>query len=222
MQINRTRLILIGLVVVAIGVLALTWFLGVSPQLASWSDSDQQYEQTKSRNDAAQIKANRLRQQYAKLDDLKAELAQYQQGVPVTDQSPALIRQVNQAASSSGVTIKQFVVGDAQIYAPPQWFSAPDTGGRLVTSPITIQASGSTDQLRAFVGNIQGMKRYLTISDVSYAVDDSGDGTTANINGTAWVLQSAEAAAAANPSPSSSASASGSASASASSTSAAK
>lgn len=222
MQINRTRLILIALAIVAVGVLALTWFLGISPQLSSWSQSNQQYEQTKDQNDVAQIKANRLRQQYAKLGDLKAELAKYQRGIPITASSPVLIRQVNEAKDSSGVTIKQFTVNDAQTYTAPQWFSAPDTSGRLVNSSITIQADGTVDQLRSFVVNLQNMQRYLTVSGVSYAVGDAKTSPTVSVTGTVWVLQSAEAAAAANPSPSSSASASGSASASASSTSAAK
>lgn len=211
MQINRTRILLVVAGVVAALVLVLTWFVGVGPQLSNLNDSAQQYQQTKQQNDAEQIKVARLKAQYATLDQLKTQLSDLQQGVPVTLDEPGLVRQLNSAAGASGASATGLTLDDATLYAAPSWYKAPDTGGRLAGVGLTVTATGTDAQLRQFVRQVQRMPRYYTVSDVKYdAGDQSGEKVT--ITGTAWVMISAAAAqkAAASASPSASASASAS------------
>jgi len=193
---TRARLLLIGLVLVAVGVLALSWFLGVDPQLKTLERAKADTAQEKGLNDIEQIAVAGLKQQSENLDEYRKELSGYQEAIPQTHELSNLFRQLASAESATGIEVESLTSSPIQAYSPPEWQQpAPNTGaGRMVGLTIEMTATGDQTKLRDFVSRVQKLDRYVTVNSVAYTVGK--DGSKAQLTGTTWVLISAEAAAA--------------------------
>lgn len=194
---TQSRLLLIGLILLAVGAVALGWFLGVDPQLKALDRAKQETTQEKMLNDAEQIAVGNLKVQNDSIDELRKELEDFQLGIPQTDRESRMLRLIRTASSGSGATVTGIETSELGTYLPPEWQQpAPNTGqGRLVALSVVIQAEGSVSQLQGFVSRVQRLDRYITVDSVAYS--DGKAGTKVKITGVAWVLLSPEAAAAA-------------------------
>ncbi|MGO2654708.1 MAG: type 4a pilus biogenesis protein PilO [Pseudoclavibacter sp.] len=187
---NRSRILLAALAVAGVFVLILSWFVGVSPQLDALNTANTSLASQKSQNDLQQIAVQKLKTQYENIDQLRSELEAYRQGVPDGLEESSLDRQIDAAASSAGVTITGRSYADVAAYAADSWLPAPTvSGGTLVIVPLTIEATGSLDQMKGFVQNLQTQARYITISGVQYT---AGEDNKVQVTAATWLIQKQE------------------------------
>jgi Tfp pilus assembly protein PilO len=116
---NAQRLWLIGTAIVAVGVLVLGWFVGVSPQLAAMSATDQQRAGVDAQNAATEATVARLADDFDGLDALEAERDELRQSIPVTHNKSLFVDQVDALAAASGTTVTQLSTASLVAYEPP-------------------------------------------------------------------------------------------------------
>ncbi|CAG7600982.1 type 4a pilus biogenesis protein PilO [Leucobacter soli] len=193
---SRGRLLLIGLILLAVGAVALSWLLGVEPQLKALDQAKEATAQERGLNDIEQVAVAGLKAQSENLREYKRDLGEYQDAIPETAQLPDLLRELESAGSRADVTIEKLTTSPILAYTPPEWQQpAPSTGdGRLVGITIEMEATGDQTKLRDFVSRVQKLDRYITVGSVAYAVGT--EASKVQVTGTTWVLMTAEAAAA--------------------------
>lgn len=173
---TRTLMLLGGVLIAAI--LAMGWFLGVSPQLDAASSADEQREEVEQRNQLEQLTLQQLEEQFANLPALTAELATLRQSVPGTARIEALSRQIFDLLQQTGTSLATFTAGDAV----PLSESADDTtvipagvsADRFATIDVSMSISGSREAVIAFIEGLQTGERLALLTDVSLSTDDEG------------------------------------------------
>ncbi|MFS0704175.1 hypothetical protein AB6N23_06580 [Cellulomonas sp. 179-A 9B4 NHS] len=107
-----------GTVVVSVLVLALAYFLAISPTLASASTARSDTDAAEMRNGQLQVQLTELKAQFANLDASKAELAALQKQIPSDAQLSEYLRTMQAHAEASGVTIVEMDVAEPEAVAP--------------------------------------------------------------------------------------------------------
>lgn len=192
-----------GAVFVALMVLALGWFLAISPQLDRASQAREETEAARQQNVVQTQRLATLRQQYEEIDSYKAELAAIHQQIPTTGQMPALVREVNAAAQRSSVTVLSVLPGTPETFfaaAPSQPTvqpeasdagdaeseasddaPAPVAGGApgvdgMVAVPVQVTVLGSYDAARTFVAELQtGIDRLFVVTTFDVTGQDEAE-----------------------------------------------
>lgn len=181
---HRLTLIIIG--VLAGAILFGGWLVGVQPQIARIDAANAQTSSIEKINDAQQAANEALKADNENLPQYKAELAAKQSEIPAGRSQQELINQLDAAASSAGVTISSLRFDVAADYLPPTGVDVTGvSGGTLIQIPLTLNASGTREQLEQFVGNLQASSRIVTISASSYS---GGEEPTVELTGATWVL----------------------------------
>jgi Tfp pilus assembly protein PilO len=190
---RRDRLWAGGGALAAVGLLAIGWFLLISPQseqtarLAADADAAQQ------RLIPLRHRLVELRQQNGKLAEYEARLARGRQALPTTSGLTDFLRELETAGTAAGVTVTSVVVG-----APTQ---TPVAGAKLYALPITLTGTGTVAQCDEFLVQLQQKQpRAVLISTVNEvpAADSSTLGGTVTLT---VGLQTFVAPAAATPAP---------------------
>jgi Tfp pilus assembly protein PilO len=196
------RMWVVGGVLCAAVLLAISWFFLVSPQ----------HDQTGSLNAEAASAAKRvtsLQQRLAELRKQNEHLAQYQdqlandrKALPTSSGLSDLLRELQAAGDATGVSVSGLSVGGAASAAAP--------GGPVYALPLTVTAKGPVERLDKFLDQLQQVQpRALLINTATVTV--AKDGVTLALTIEAFVAASApvpSASASASVSPSASASAS--------------
>lgn len=188
------RIWMFGVALAAVVIVALGWLFGISPTLTQAELVSSQAQSADTQNAAQQIALVRLKSQYDKLPESKAQLIKLQLAVPATATLDDFLDQLQQLAQSTGVTITGFTAAEATLYgggeaaaaAPkPAATAAPTPSGstspsatpaatapasgvtdRLFSVPITITVKGNPDQVIAFTDVSQkGTRLFLVTSD---------------------------------------------------------
>jgi Tfp pilus assembly protein PilO len=203
---NRTRLWTIGSVLLMVLILAGGYVLGVQPQLAAASTSDQDRLNQEAQNAVLATDLNALKTQFESIDDVRAELADIRLEIPQAADLDDLIDQLSVFASESGVTITDYVAGEATVFVPSvdgaveqaeePVANADPSASQFVTLPIDITLEGNYDSLLSFLNSAQLGKRLF----LAYGVDVSNDEEDANkyvlkVSGFAYVVTGADGAA---------------------------
>ncbi len=143
-----------GTAFVAVVLIAMAWFLLVSPVLATAAETRDQTESTEAQNAALQKKVNELKADFANLDQYKAELATIAtQITPALDLAP-YIRQIDELALANEVVVLEMTPQTPYLVTLAE---APTTGagsgGAVSTeaapspspSPSATAGPGATD-----------------------------------------------------------------------------
>lgn len=95
-----------GTAFISVVIMAMAWFLLVSPVLATAADTQSQTESTEAQNADLQIKVNKLKADFAHIDEYKADLAKIaKQITPTLDLAP-YIRQIDEIATEVEVSVQ--------------------------------------------------------------------------------------------------------------------
>jgi len=181
---HRLSLIVIGILAVAI--VAGGWFVGIQPQLDRMSTANSQTQSIAQLNDVQQLAIDALAAENEHLDQYKADLSEEHKRIPASRSQQELINQIDAAATAAGVTVRTLRFDAATEYVAPEGVDVtPPSSGRLVAIPMTLTADGDRAQLEAFVGSLQQSDRIVTISGSRYS---SGDVDSIELTGTTWVL----------------------------------
>jgi hypothetical protein len=116
---NAQRLWMLGAAIVAAGLLALGWFVGVSPQLAMMAATDEQRRGVDAQNAATEAAVARLEKDFDDLDVLEAERDALRESIPVTHNKSLFVDQVNALAEGSSTRVTQLNTSPLMPYAPP-------------------------------------------------------------------------------------------------------
>ena len=137
---DKNKIWLIGSVLAMVLILALGGLLVVQPQLAAAAVADVDKTAVEASNAGQAAVLDQLRQDFAGIDVLRAELAPLNESVPSGTEMPAFVNQLDALASASQVTLTEISVADAVPYAP---VVAPVAAAPTAESGATTSASPS-------------------------------------------------------------------------------
>lgn len=210
---TANRMWMLGVSLAAVVIVALGWLFAISPVLAQADLASSQAQSADAQNAAQRIAIVRLKGQYEKLPELRADLAKLQLAVPETSNLDDFLDQLQQLAQSTGVTITNFTADEATPYggvpgaAPaPTKTETPQADGtptapakssagvkdRLFTIPITIVVKGSPGQVMAFTDASQkGNRFFLVTTDAFTGSRDHPEDDGGTLTGFVFVVKDA-------------------------------
>ncbi len=109
-----------GTAIAALIILIASWFLVISPKLASADEDRAQTTAGLERNRVLQNQLNSLKKQFENLPATKADLAALRKQIPATVHETDFIRTISEFADASGVFTTVFTEQDALPYVAPQ------------------------------------------------------------------------------------------------------
>lgn len=131
-----------GTVFAALVILAATYFLAVSPMLATASDTRAEVASTQLSNDLLQLKIKKLAADFAKLPEYKADLAAIRVQIPVGADLSGYLRQLDTIAVAHSVTVTAVGPSPAQTVVPAVPAVAPAAAAAPTPAPTaTVSAA---------------------------------------------------------------------------------
>ncbi len=198
---NRVWLFIAG--VAGVAILALGWFLGVSPKLDEMAAANEQRSSVEALNVQHEKKLAALKKDFAQLDTLKEQLAAAQQSLPPGDDLSTFLGELHSLEGTSGVVLTSFGAGDGLNYlaAPGEVTDPLVTADNFIAIPIDLTVQGTRPQVIEFINDLQYGNRLflvikLTVTQAANAgvVDPEseeipvGDAYEGNISGFVYVL----------------------------------
>lgn len=200
---NRQRLWVIGSVVLTIAILVLGWFLAISPVLGAAATANSQRADVDAENVKQEQVLAQLKLDFENIDELRAERAKLELAIPSDESLDLFLDELSSLAGASGVTVVT-VAG-----ATPSPFVAREglevslvDGTNLLSLPVTLTVTGSSQQVFDFLSRLQQAERLFVPDALGLAVvtgtsttgadgkpvPSSGTVITASIAGLAYVL----------------------------------
>jgi len=201
---NVTRMISIAMGLLAVGVLALGWFLGISPILAQGAAAEAQRTSVELQNAQLSAELASLKADFETIDEARAELEVLGEAVPAGAETAELSAQISGAASAAGAAVTSLTYTNPTLYtAGAADGTAATTGAlagsapsgvlltRLYTMSISGTVLGSNDQVNQFLATLQGLPRLLVVTDVR--VSGPAEARTMDFSAAALILSDAPA-----------------------------
>lgn len=160
--------------VLGIAILAMGWFLGVSPKLDEMNAANAQRATVDAQNLQHEATLAALKTEFDKIDELKSELADYQVALPPGDELSTFLGELHKLEASSGVTVKSFSASDAQQYiaaAGAVTVSPLVTADNFVAITIGLTVEGTRAQVISFVNDLQYGDRLFLVNKVTLGQD---------------------------------------------------
>jgi Tfp pilus assembly protein PilO len=182
--VNGNRLMSIVLGMLSVGVLALGWFLGISPKLAEATASDSERQLVDTQNASYEAQLVQLASDFDRKAELQAELDKLAVAIPADNGLEDLLDILNGAAGATGVVIDSFTAGEA---APPVLADdgSVDANAPLLI-PITVAVSGPFDGIVAFGELVQTAPRLTIVSALTATRGTDKD--TGTLTGAVYVI----------------------------------
>jgi len=186
---NSNRLWTLGAVLVIVGLLAATWFLGVSPQLAAAQLADSERAGIETQNVANQSTLTSLKAQFEKIDELRAELAESREVVPASVQQSLLIGQIGDFAKANDVKISLASFSDPEASiagssTDPELSAAmalvsPES---FLVVPLSMTIHGEYTDVMNFIDDLQTGTRLVLVFEVTMPEGRAKKGETVDIS----------------------------------------
>ena len=109
---------ILGTALASLAILAMVWFLGVSPALSEASEAKAETKTVTERNTTLRTETAELADEFNRLPDLQAKLAALHIQIPGDDEVSAFNRFIGEVAASRGVTILSVTADPAQMVLP--------------------------------------------------------------------------------------------------------
>ena len=198
---NKLWLVIAG--VAGVAILALGWFLGVSPKLDEMAAANEERAGVEAQNILHQKKLDALKKEFEQIDTLKEQLAEAQQSLPPGDDLSTFLGELHTLEGTSGVVLTSFGAGDGLNYvaAPGEVTDPLVTADNFIAIPIDLTVQGTRPQVIEFISNLQYGKRLflvikLTVAQSTNAVvpdpdseeEPVGGAYEGNISGFVYVL----------------------------------
>ncbi|HYN96629.1 MAG TPA: type 4a pilus biogenesis protein PilO [Pilimelia sp.] len=166
---NANRLWVLGGALGAIVLLALGWFLVISPQNAETRVLHEQVDAAEANLVGLQKRLAVLREQNRDLERYKAELARDRAALPDEAAMADFLRELQSAGSASGVTVGGVTVG------PPTAVTV--SGGTAHSLPLTLNAQGTPGKLAGFLRQLQEVQPRAVLITAA-TLSPAGQGTS--------------------------------------------
>jgi Tfp pilus assembly protein PilO len=164
----------------ALAVLALGWFLLVSPTRSEAADLTAQAEAQVQANAAVETQLRVLKAQARDLPQQQAKLAAVAARIPDNPALPSLVRALVAAGQAAGVELVSVVPGTpapvlaavapgaAPVAPGSARTGAPTAGaGQLTAIPLTLTVAGGFFQVEQFVANLENLPRSLRVTNLT-------------------------------------------------------
>ena len=183
----------IGLLVVA----GLGWTFGVGPQSAHLAEARDEVTTVQDQNALLTVQLAALTKQQQDLGATRRTARVLAANFPPTADQPGLFEIVTAAAVDAGIGAKGVttltptppVVGTADSSAgSTQAGTTAPSGDQLARQTVTVAVTGSYDQTRQLLVNLEHMKRAYLITSVSLAGDTENGAYTTSITGDMFVM----------------------------------
>ncbi|HET9516406.1 MAG TPA: type 4a pilus biogenesis protein PilO [Actinoplanes sp.] len=169
---HADRLWMVGGVIATALLIAVSWFLLISPQRTQIDEFRAQQETTETQLVVLKRRLSELEDENKKLPQYRATLKRNQQALPVDSGVPDFLRQLQDSGELAGITVTGLTVN-----APEQV-----TGTNVYSLPINVTAEGTADELHRFLDQVQQVQpRAVLIGSAGMASgadsETSGAGT---------------------------------------------
>jgi Tfp pilus assembly protein PilO len=145
-QRDRTVLIVVGM----LGIVAAFWFLAISPKRKDASALNTQVQAAQTRLDTANAAATSAGAAKAKYSSDYSTVAQLGKSVPVDDDVPSLVYQLQHAAAANHIDLRQFkMTGTSTAAAAPTGVAAAVASTTTATPSSTASTSSSASTTTA-------------------------------------------------------------------------
>ncbi|KQY44068.1 hypothetical protein [Cellulomonas sp. Root137] len=202
-----------GTVFIGLVIAAAAWFLAISPTMSAASEIRSEAQSTRERNELLELKVTKLRSDFEKLPEYRAELAGIQLQIPTDAMLSDYLRQLDMIAIAHSVTltavtpsVPQSVVlavpavtapvpeateesgseSDEAAVAPATTAGANGPAG-FTAIPFSLTALGTYDNTLAFLNDLQNstQRLFLVTGFTATAQDqqDAGSGKPATAVG---------------------------------------
>lgn len=167
-----------GLVCVLI--LVATWFVLVGPRRSDAAALEEQRLSAEATNVGLRSQIRTLTEQYGDLPAKRAELKEIRAQLPATANVSAVVRSISDYAEQAGVELTGITPG-----VPTTLQAAAGTTPGIVSTQVTITATGRYTENALFVRYLQNMKRRYLVTDVETSRSDTATSGTTQPSATA-------------------------------------
>lgn len=187
---DKYRLSLIVIGVLAAGILLGAFFVGVQPQLDRIGRAETQTAAAVQQNTVQEARNAALAADNERIDEYRGTLETNRTQIPADRAQQPMIDQIHAAAAAAGVTVTTLTSEAAVTYTAPTGVDlTPPASGTLVQVPVTLSASGDRAALEQFAANVQRSARIFTVTGSQYSGPDE---PTLTLTGATWVLKPAQ------------------------------
>ena len=180
MTTTATRIWTFATVIVVIVVVALGWFLGVSPQLSSAAQAETDRQAVVAQNVALQATTDALAADFAAIGDLRDQLAEVQAEFPAYAAYDDFSEFLLGALGSAGVTLGSVQVAFS---VPTSVDVVPDEAGQvaagtLLRVPVSITVDGEFANALLFIQALQLSDRFTFVNVAAFTGGSTGAPST--------------------------------------------
>ncbi len=168
---------LIGVLAAAV-VLAVGWTLLISPARQHVAEVQDEVSSQASTNATAADAVARLKKQSSLLDGRRAQMEALAVTIPKTAQIPTLVRDINNAAALSGVTLDQVTPASPVPVVAAGSSSQQKVEGGLQEIAVSIAVTGTYAQTRNFLVGLEAMKRGVLVHGLDMVENAGGSAGT--------------------------------------------
>lgn len=136
------RMVAFGAILLSAAIVALGWFLGVSPRLADAAAADGERQDVQSQNEGLEAQLVQLRADYERIDELRAEVSELRASIPDIADYAGFVSELNALSGSTGAAVHRLTIGDASWYAT-QLADAPVTADPVAPPAGSASADGA-------------------------------------------------------------------------------
>lgn len=140
----------IGTAVLALAMAGGTWALAISPVMEQTSTARSEAQSIRDSNDILRAKIDRLRTQFAQIDDFKAELAALRRQLPTEAGLARYMSEVSTLAAANGVTVIAMTSDLGQALVPvtaePADAAEPEEGSAEAEPEAAAETGASGDE----------------------------------------------------------------------------
>lgn len=175
------RLWVIGSAFVAVLIVALGWFLGISPRLTEASTAASEQRSVEQINSTYEATLAELRTLTDDLPTFRRELEAIRTAIPTDASVSTLLGQLTALADQSGVIITAVEAG-----APALVSGSEEAGLNLVGVPISVTVTGPTERFPEFARAVQRGPRLMLVPNFSFT--EEGPASESTLRGFIFVL----------------------------------
>jgi Tfp pilus assembly protein PilO len=163
----------IGTALVVVVIVALGWFLGISPQLSRAGIAADQLADVKATNAQQEAELAALKKQFASLPEIEAEIEELRETVPAVPNFAEFMRNLDTFETRTGARMLAYSADPSIPYAASAETtnkgeaSTSITGENFMLIPISFEIGGSYAQNLDFVKRVQTNQRLYLMTDIN-------------------------------------------------------
>lgn len=184
-----TRIWTFATVLIMIAVVALGWFLGISPRLADAARFEAERRSVEAQNDVTRAVIAQLQADFENLDELLIELEGLREEFPTAAQYDDAVEELLTRLLSAGLGLQNIAINepapttplvidpDAEVPPPEIDGEGILPAGSLLGVPVTVTVTGPLSSILEYIDALQKSPRFSIVTRGDYAVIDGDSGT---------------------------------------------